>query len=555
MTIEILHSSGAWGQDKNGEHGFVIDFQIVDRMKSGGECSDDPGVGSSQRRATQIREIDMSQNVTRRDFLKNASAASVAGTAAALGTPATGAESRKTDTGANSGAAEFVHEEPRETPVAGTFDVCVVGGSCTGVFAAVAAARLGARVCVIENNGFFGGVATASLVNVWHSTFDTTHRRRIIAGLTLEMIERLKKRDACVERISDSVGYTLTTEELKIELDKLVVESGVRPFLHTLFVAPVVRDGRLEAVIIEDKTGRRAIKASYFVDATGDGDVAARMGLHTYQNDNIQPPTMCAIVRGLKAIQEKHPDFQFQKVIYDKQYDNALKKGFAWTAAVPGSVDDTMIAATRVFGADCSDADDLTRASIEGRRQVRAICDILNEHFIDDKTVPLVELPTKIGIRDTRHVRCLHQVTEMEVLRGKRFPDAIANGCYRVDVHLANEDGLIFRYLDGREQFVSADGTRKVGRWRDPMEVDPTFYQVPYRSLVPRGSRNLLIAGRMIDAEPGAFGGIRVMVNCNQMGQAAGTASYLALDSQKDVADVDTDKLRATLTSQGALII
>lgn len=467
----------------------------------------------------------MKQHIPRRRFLKTVSLAAAA-------SAATGAERlRSTQTGQR-GKNGVILEPQRETPVAADVDLCVVGGSCTGVFAAVAAARLGVKVAIVELNGFFGGVATASLVNVWHSTKDTRNEKQIIAGLTTEVIERLEKRDATIHRGNASKGYELNSEEMKIELDSLVVEAGVRPFLHTMFAAPLVQDGRMVAAIVEDKSGRRAIRARAFVDATGDADVVSRMGLPVYKRKNIQPPTMCAILRGLSAIKKKHSRFNVHREIFDERYAEALSKGFAWSAAVPGGHDEVMLAGTRVFGADCSDADQLTKAEIEGRRQVRSICDLLREHFMDQQGVPLLTLPAKIGIRESRHARCVHHLTVEELLSGKRFPDAIGNGSYRIDVHNAHGPGVKFRYLE-----------------------DTPFYQIPYSSLVPRGSTNVLIAGRSIDADEQAFGAVRVMVNCNQMGQAAGVASYLALDSGKAVGEIDVAKLRSLLKAQGALIL
>jgi hypothetical protein len=451
---------------------------------------------------------------------------------------------------------ETISEEPREIPVAGEFDICVIGGSCTGVFAAVSAARLGAKVAVIENNGFFGGVATAGLVNIWHSVYDTTGQKQIIAGLTTEVVQRLKKRNGVtIRKPSESSHFVLNTEELKIELDELVMEAGVRPFLHTHFAAPVMKDGRLLAVAVEDKSGRRAIKASYFIDATGDGDLIVRMGFPFYKSDHLQPPTTCAIVRGLGKIQSSHEGFSLGREVFDPKYPNALKKGFLWSAKVPGSQDDTMVAGTRIFGADCSVADELTMAEIEGRRQVRVICDILRDNFMDDGSVPLVGLPAKIGIRETRHAECLHKLTETELLTGKRFFDAIANGTYRVDIHHADKPGLTFRYLDGTEVYVVPGEPNKVSRWRDESSEGATFYQIPYGSIVPLGSENMLVAGRVIDADMGAFGAIRVMVNCNQTGEAAGTAAYLALDGDDSVAKVNTAKLREMMKKQGSIII
>jgi hypothetical protein len=189
------------------------------------------------------------------------------------------------------------------------------------------------------------------------------------------------------------------------------------------------------AAVIEDKTGRRVIRAKYFVDASGDGDLVARAGLPTRRDSEIQPPTTCAILLGLGEVAKRNQGFSLDREVFNSQYPNALANGILWTAEVPGVPGATMVAGTRVHGADCSDADQLTRAEIEGRRQVRAICDILRTNLSGGDAVGLAALPARLGIRESRHAECLHTLTEAEVLGGKRFPDAIANGTYRVDIH------------------------------------------------------------------------------------------------------------------------
>ncbi|MFO8012725.1 MAG: FAD-dependent oxidoreductase [Phycisphaerae bacterium] len=467
----------------------------------------------------------MSTPLTRRSFGKTVGLAAAGAMAGAPARAAGGAEAAEPPP-----APAVVREPARDVPVAADVDVCVLGGSCTGVFAAVAAARLGATVALVERLGFFGGTATASMVNVWHSLRDWDGKDQIIAGLTAEVIERLDARDAVIHRGNRSKGVEFNCEELKHELDRLVLEAGVRPLLHTQFAAPLGDGGRMTAALVEDKAGRRAIRARAFVDATGDADAVARMGLPTYTRPDVQPPTTCAILRGTRALAREH-GFNLNRVIFDTQYPEALKKGFSWTATVPGGDDEVMLAGTRVFGADCSDPDQLTRAEMDGRRQVRQVCDLLRHHFMGGKGVPLLTLPARIGIRETRHARCLHELTGEEVVQGVRFPDAVANGSYRVDVHSARGAGVRFEGLQG------------------------TFYQVPYRSLVPRGAENVLVAGRSLDADERAFGGVRVMVNCNQMGQAAGVACHHALEAGTGVAEVDADKVRATLRRQGAIVL
>ena len=449
-----------------------------------------------------------------------------------------------------------LREPARDVKVIAEYDVCVVGGSCTGVFAAVAASRLGAKACVIENLGFFGGVATASLVNVWHSKYDTVGRKQILAGLTTEMIDRLERRGAVFcHKHNQSKGFTFNSAELILELDALLAEAKITPYLHTRFVAPVAEGGKLTAVIIEDKTGRRAIRAKRFIDASGDGDIAHRMGLETYKDVVLQPPTVCAIMVGLDAVRKRNPGFSLSRAVFDGKYPEALKGGFLWSADVPGLPGARMVAGTRVHGSDTSDADQRTAAEIEGRRQVRAMMDLVRNHFKGGDELGLAALPARIGIRESRHVRCLHTLTENEVLTGARFEDAVVNGSYRVDVHHPDKPGLTFRYLNGTEVYASPTGGGKRGRWRDKTDTDPTFYQVPYRSLVPKGAANLLVAGRCLDADRGAFGAVRVMVNCNQMGQAAGTAAYLSLNAGTTVDIVDVKKLRKTLEKEGAIVI
>ncbi|MHB9134453.1 MAG: FAD-dependent oxidoreductase [Armatimonadota bacterium] len=449
---------------------------------------------------------------------------------------------------------DTIQEAAREVPVVQACDVCVIGGSCTGVFAAVRAARLGASVALVEHNGYFGGAATAGLVNIWHAMHDTTGTRQIIAGLTQEMIDRLGRWGAVESYMTDGVQFNPAA--LTLELDALVREhAAIRPYLHTSCVSPVLEDGRLTHAVIEDKTGRRAIQARYFIDATGDGDLVARMGLPTLTREQLQPPTQSVLLAGLPAVEAQYPGFNLGKAAFDPRFPQALPPGFLWWSGYPGVPGVRMVAGTRVHGANCADADELTHAEMEGRRQVRAMIDILHEHFPGGKAVMPVALPAYIGIRETRHAVCRYQLTEDDVLGGKRFPDAIANGTYRVDIHPATSSGVIFRYLNGEEWRLEPGVAPEKGRWRPAQAEDPTCYQIPYRSLVPHGATNVLVAGRLLDADPGAFGAARVMVNTNQTGEAAGVACALACRDDRAVGEVDPALLRQTLAEGGSAVV
>jgi hypothetical protein len=427
-------------------------------------------------------------------------------------------------------------------------DICVLGGSCTGVFAAIRAARLGASVVLIEKQNSFGGTATNSMVNVWHSLMDTEFKKQIIAGLTLEVIERLKKRGAVEsDRGSPSVGCGFNSDEMKIELDEMVKEAGVKPFLHTFFSTPYVRNGQLEAVIVENKSGRGAIKAKMFVDATGDGDLCHRLGLETYTRKHLQPPTTCARFSGWHSIRD------FNQLFREHGEEFNVPLGFVWGRDIPGS-DVYMLAGTRIYGADCSNAEQLTKAEMEGRRQVRAFMDMVRKYQPESHVV-LQALPSQIGIRETRHVKCQYQLKGDDVLYGKRFEDAIANGSYRVDIHHQDKPGLTFKYLDGTQSYNRPGYPPVKSRWREKTGSNPTFYQIPFRSLVPEQYDNLVVAGRMLDADLVAFSAVRVMVNMNQTGEAAGTSAYLALESNTPIPALNATTIRKTLAEKGSVVI
>ena len=211
-----------------------------------------------------------------------------------------------------------------------------------------------------------------------------------------------------------------------------------------------------------------------------------------------------------------------------------LRHLFQWSAPVVGCPSLTFLAATRVNNCDPSDADDLTAAEIEARAQLSRLVDAANRDYPlpDGNRLSIAAIAPYMGLRESRHAHCLYRVSGSDILSGRRFPDAIARGSYRVDIH--EHEGIVFRYLDGTESRMSADpGSGSIrwtkSRWRPETPSNPTFYEIPYRCLVPQDSVNVLCAGRILDCERDAYGALRVMVNCNQMGEAAGLAAARAL--------------------------
>ncbi len=445
-----------------------------------------------------------------------------------------------------------IREPEREIPVVDEVDLAVVGGSCTGVFAAVRAARLGLSVAIVEKHNCFGGVATAGNVNIWHSLHDTIGERRIIGGLTQELLDRLSARDAVLTSSNPSSAFRLNTEELKIELDELVVEHGIVPYLHTFYAGPLIEDGKLAAIVIQNKNGRGAIRSQQFIDATGDADLALDLQLPYFEPETLQPPTTCAKIMGLNSL----GDFNWQQAVCEHGAEFGLDPDWGWGGPIPGMTDIHLRADTHVFGCDTSDGSQLSSAEIEGRRQVRAILDLIRKYGPSDANIALVDLAAVIGARETKRIIAAHRLTGDDVLNGRRFEDAIANGSYRVDIHHADGPGITFRYLDGTETVIPERGARPLRkRWRDPLDVDPTFYQIPWSCQLQNHIPNLALSGRMLDADKVAFSAARVMVNMNQTGEAAGVACALAASECIPIQNVDPAKIRKALAKGGSIII
>ncbi len=443
----------------------------------------------------------------------------------------------------------YILEPAQKIPVEKEVDICVIGGSCTGVFAAVRAARLGAKVAVIEKQNSFGGVAASGFIHIWHSLYDNLQQQKIISGLTEEVLDSLGKLGVLIDkqkelRVEDKSTFYFNSEELKIELDQLVLSHEILPYLHTQFAGSLVEDGRIKAVFIQNKNGRSAIKAKVFIDASGDGDLAVSSGLKYYYHEFMQPPTACCKL----IYNEKEAGLEQLILRHGEEFGLGRDRG--WYASIPGNQNFYMKALTHVFHVDCCDANQLTFAEMEGRRQIRAYMNLARKYYGGEIT--LAGLCSGIGIRETRQIRCEYRLTREDVTEGRKFEDAVANSSYPIDIH--NPDGTMEIYgLSGTIKKILLDGTTETGRWREA-EGSPAYYQIPYRCMINRKMDNLIVAGRMIDMDSAAFSSARVMVNTNQLGEAAGVAAYMAVKDQKPVYDVDIAKLRALLQNGGSII-
>ena len=438
-----------------------------------------------------------------------------------------------------------------DLPVIAETELLVLGGSCTGVFAAVRAAKLGVKTMIVEKQNSFGGVATQGLVTVWHPITTMDDTKQIIGGLTDEVLRRLRRIGALEEHPENrAISFVMNTEELKIELDILIKEAGVTPMLHTFYSAPYTDDaGDLKGVIVANKDGLGIILADRFVDATGDGDLLRDLDCETWKPSDPQPPTPGMKIAGLKNVTEP----MLIKLVGEHGSEVGLNPDRGWGTNVPGAEDMLFFAPTHVYHVDCADPKDLTYAEIESRRHIRAVMDLLRKYYPDEKAA-LCAVDAYIGIRESRHVRCLKQLKGEELLVGKHFDDAVAFGTYPVDLHTNEDFALTWYYLDGSKVIRRNGQPDEVTTWLKPGQKPTNFYQIPLSCVIPRNTPRVIAAGRMLDADTAAFGAARVMVNLNQLGEAAGIAVYDSLNRSVDIQSVDAGNVRELLKKGGSLI-
>lgn len=446
----------------------------------------------------------------------------------------------------------YIIEPSKKIQVIEETDLCIVGGSCTGVFAAVRAARLGLKVVLLEKQNILGGTATAGLVNIWHSLHDTDNKEQIIAGLTYETVERLKVRNAVSCSNNPSSAYTFNPFELAFILDEYVRDNKIRLMLHTSYSAVVADGRRVDAVIIENTEGRFAVKAKFFIDASGDGRVAGDLGIASYRSKNPQPPTACFYIKGNTKV------LDMGTLVREHGGEFGLDDDWGWSAPLCGCDDISMRADNHIFGLLLDKADDLTFAETEGRRKADAIASLIRKYSGRDENYPIVGLCSHIGIRETVHYETKFKADATSLLLGKRYEAPVMNGTYRIDIHHSEDMGITFRYLDGREEIFYGRNTKtERNNWRERENItdEPAkYYQLPFESIVVNGYDNFIPVGRMLNADEGAFGALRVMVNLNQLGEAAGVAAYLCVNSQKAICNIDGKRVTGLLKKGGSAL-
>lgn len=451
----------------------------------------------------------------------------------------------------------YISVPERQIPVIYEADVCVVGGSATGVFAAVRAARLGAKVVIVEKTNCFGGNATNGLMAVWHSLMSTDLKTQVIAGLTDEACDRLHPFDV---RVDGAKSHIFNPCDMKCVLDDMCRESGVKIYFHTVYAGLSAEDDEIKAVFVENKDGRGAIKAKFFIDATGDGDLCRDLGVERYTNSKIQPPSYVFLLQGKDRAYDPITGQCFEadacSILNAHKEEFEVEQDHGWSNTLPGHENLSMRVDTHIFYVQCAEADDLTKAELVGRQKMRKICRVLRKYGDPTERYAIVNDASYVGIRDTYHYKTKYAADYIDMFTCQPHEDCILRGTYSGDVQ--NEvDGTTWMDLNGTYTRMDPYGRWFSGNWRAeaglPTDGEmPTYYTLPFKTLVQEKCKNMIAAGRMVNADPVAFGAVRVMVNLNQIGEAAGVAAYLAVSQNKSVQELDGAEVARTLSKGGS---
>ena len=438
------------------------------------------------------------------------------------------------------------HIYTRSLPVRYEVDVLVAGGGPSGVAAAVVAARNGARVFLVEAGTCLGGSGTAAGIAMFCSPTDGVHETS--AGFGSELYDRLIDAGATAPGITRENKYTqlivYKVEDAKRVYDAVLSEAGV-PFLFTARLVDVVREGgRVTTAVCAAKSGLFAVRAKVFVDATGDGDLCAFAGAECEFGDpdgSIQASTLPSVWAGIdweraKAsgcgpwTHERRLREAYENGVF-KVYDRHLP------GLVPMSDHTAMGNVGHVFGVDGRSEESLTRGFVEGRRGLQEYVRYYREYMTGFEDVELVSTGSLFGIRESRRVMGDYMLSLADFERRAHFDDEIGCFSYPVDFHSPTADEEAARRMNElfrRLRYKSGEN-----------------YGIPYRTLLPRGLDNVLVAGRCISCDRYIQASVRVMPGCFITGQAAGMAAALAVrDFGGTPRDLPATTLRDALRSR-----
>ena len=437
----------------------------------------------------------------------------------------------------------IIDEPARRTALFGEYDLVVLGGGPAGIAAAAAAARAGLATLLVERYGFLGGMGTAAGVTNFCGLHANVHGelRQVVHGVADELIGRIDRLGGLnaphVLFGGKSMAQAYDNAAYKIAADDLLAASGVNILFHALAVGVTMHDAQaIDALLLETRSGRVAVRARIFVDCSGDGDLAAFAGVPYELGDgagNMLYPSTMFRVNGVDPARAKDAWATIPALMQEAE---ARGMRFPRKGAIvrpqkhagEWRVNITQLRNDDGTAIDGTDAREMSDGELQGRRQVMQTFEFL-------KTVPgfeesyIVDIAPQVGIRETRRVTCDYMLSESDVLDCADFNDNIGINGWPIEEHVKGD--VSFRFPD-------------IPRARG-------YNQLPFRMLLPLGMRNLLVAGRCAGMTHGGQSAARVSGPCFVMGEAAATSAALALKSNAAPRAIDVSALQSKLSAQG----
>ena len=439
-----------------------------------------------------------------------------------------------------------ITEPARQTRVFGEYDVVVLGGGPAGIAAAVAAARAGRSTLLVERYGFLGGMGTAAGVTNFCGLHANVHGeiRQVVHGVAddlLSRIDRLGGLSVPHTVFGKTVAQAYDTAAYKIAADDLMLAAGVSLLFHAIGVGVVMTSpGHVQALLVETKSGRGAIRGRAFIDCSGDADLAAWAGADFEKGDgrgNMLYPSTMFRINGVDPERAGNAWEIIPRLMQQAQDEGRYKfprKGAIvrpQKSGIEWRVNLTQLANPQGNAMDGTDAVELSEAEVLGRRQIADVAGFLKEIPGFEKSY-IVDIAPQVGIRETRRVRGCYMLTESDVLECASFDDTIGVNGWPLELH-----------TKGDVEF----------RWPKIPE-SRGFNHLPYRMTVPPDLGNLWVAGRCASMTHEAQSAARVTGACFVMGQAVGTAADLALQSGSSAQGIDVPTLQSRLESEGAYL-
>jgi Dehydrogenases (flavoproteins) len=448
-------------------------------------------------------------------------------------------------------------EKERKLEIENGFDIVVAGGGTAGVVAAIAAARSGKKVLIVEQFGALGGSASMGLVTPLMNTGIAGNP--MCSSISDEINNRMMKSGYCYEDIYNNKGH-FDPVMLRFILEDMAVEAGAGLLYYTFLCGPYMEDGVVKGVVVENKKGRYAIAASRVIDCTGDGDIARRAGV-TVDSGNPetgknQPMSVRYTVSGVNV--EKFSDFLrgfgsrhilplvnaavvwgknlpleglFKKAL--ERGDITYEDGVYWQVDnLPGKPDAMTFNCPEILnGVDGTNPVDLTNAQVYAKKAIMRQVTFYKKYLPGFENCYITEVAPMVGIRESRRIKGMYELTTEDVVLCRKFGDHIAKSNYPVDIH----------------------GYKSLCEHIDMNGKDPVpYYEIPYRCLVPVNIKGLIVAGRCISASFVAQSTLRIQPTVRAIGEAAGIAAAMSIDNNSWFDEIDGAVVRSEMIRRGA---